>query len=227
MIVDVIIPALNEEEAIAKVVGDIPKEIVRNIVVVDNGSTDKTAEAAREAGALVYAQNERGYGAACLKGIEVLSNFEPVPELVVFLDGDYSDHPEQMHQVIAPILNNSADMVIGSRALGNREPGAMMPQQRFGNWLATFLIRFLYKFRYSDLGPFRAISWKALEEINMQDRDFGWTVEMQIKALKKGIRVSEVPVDYRQRRGHSKITGTVKGTFMAGYKILYTIFKYA
>lgn len=227
MIVDVIIPALNEEEAIAKVVGDIPKEIVRNIVVVDNGSTDKTAEAAREAGALVYAQNERGYGAACLKGIEVLSTFDPVPELVVFLDGDYSDHPEQMHQVIAPILNNSADMVIGSRALGNREPGAMMPQQRFGNWLATFLIRFLYKFRYSDLGPFRAISWKALEEINMQDRDFGWTVEMQIKALKKGIRVSEVPVDYRQRRGHSKITGTVKGTFMAGYKILYTIFKYA
>lgn len=227
MIVDVIIPALNEEEAIAKVVGDIPKEIVRNIVVVDNGSSDKTAEAAREAGALVYAQNERGYGAACLKGLEVLSNFEPVPELVVFLDGDYSDHPEQMHQVIAPILNNSADMVIGSRALGNREPGAMMPQQRFGNWLATFLIRFLYKFRYSDLGPFRAISWKALEEINMQDRDFGWTVEMQIKALKKGIRVSEVPVDYRQRRGHSKITGTVKGTFMAGYKILYTIFKYA
>lgn len=227
MIVDVIIPALNEEEAIAKVVGDIPKEIVRNIVVVDNGSTDKTAEAARDAGALVYAQNERGYGAACLKGIEVLSNFEPVPELVVFLDGDYSDHPEQMHQVIAPILNNSADMVIGSRALGNREPGAMMPQQRFGNWLATFLIRFLYKFRYSDLGPFRAISWKVLEEINMQDRDFGWTVEMQIKALKKGIRVSEVPVDYRQRRGHSKITGTVKGTFMAGYKILYTIFKYA
>lgn len=227
MIVDVIIPALNEEEAIAKVVGDIPKEIVRNIVVVDNGSTDKTAEAAREAGALVHTQNERGYGAACLKGIEVLSNFEPVPELVVFLDGDYSDHPEQMHQVIAPILNNSADMVIGSRALGNREPGAMMPQQRFGNWLATFLIRFLYKFRYSDLGPFRAISWKALEEINMQDRDFGWTVEMQIKALKKGIRVSEVPVDYRQRRGHSKITGTVKGTFMAGYKILYTIFKYA
>lgn len=227
MIVDVIIPALNEEEAIAKVLGDIPRNIVRNIVVVDNGSSDRTAEVAREAGALVYAEQNRGYGAACLKGIEVLAGFEPLPQLVVFLDGDYSDHPEQMQQVIAPILNNSADMVIGSRALGNREPGAMMPQQRFGNWLATFLIRILYKFRYSDLGPFRAITWKALKDIDMQDRDFGWTVEMQIKALKKGVRVSEVPVDYRQRRGHSKITGTVKGTIMAGYKILYTIFKYA
>ncbi|TXC76998.1 glycosyltransferase family 2 protein [Luteibaculum oceani] len=227
MIVDVVIPALNEEDAIGLVINDIPKDLVRNIYVVDNASTDKTPEVAKEAGAIVVKQNQRGYGAACLAGIERIKNSGQFPDILVFLDGDYSDHPEQMPNLTQPIITNKTDMVIGSRALGNRESGSMMPQQVFGNWLATFLIRMIYGFRYSDLGPFRAIRWSALEKINMQDRDFGWTVEMQIKALKHKLAISEVPVDYRQRRGHSKIAGTVKGTVLAGYKIIYTIFKYA
>lgn len=227
MIVDVVIPALNEEDAIGLVIGDIPKNLVRNIYVVDNASTDNTAGVAERAGAIVVKQNERGYGAACLAGIERIKNSGHFPDILVFLDGDYSDHPEQMPQLTARIEQNQTDMVIGSRALGNREAGSMMPQQVFGNWLATFLIRLFYGFKYSDLGPFRAIRWSALEKINMQDRDFGWTVEMQIKALKHQLKIEEIPVDYRQRKGHSKIAGTVKGTIMAGYKIIYTIFKYA
>lgn len=227
MVIDVVIPALNEEGAIAKVVGDIPKSLVRNIVVVDNASTDNTAAVAEAAGALVVRQNQKGYGAACLAGIAKVAENPIKPDILVFLDGDYSDHPEQMPLLVNPIIAGESDMVIGSRAKGQREAGAMAPQQIFGNWLATFLIRLIYKYRYSDLGPFRAISWKALQQIGMRDEDFGWTVEMQIKALKEKLKVSEVPVDYRQREGHSKITGTLRGTVMAGYKIIYTIFKYA
>ncbi|MGB0167066.1 MAG: glycosyltransferase family 2 protein [Luteibaculum sp.] len=227
MIVDVVIPALDEEKAIGQVVQSIPKNLVRHIVVADNGSKDKTAEVAMRNGALVVQAKQRGYGSACLAGIAQLKSFALLADIVVFLDGDFSDHPEQMPQVIAPILENKADLVIGSRALGKRERGAMLPQQRFGNWLATFLIRILYGHRYTDLGPFRAIRMPALEQIQMQDVNYGWTVEMQIKALKHKLNVVEVPVDYRKREGQSKIAGTLKGTLLAGYKIILTIIKYA
>ncbi len=227
MIVDVVIPALNEEEAIGKVLRDIPKDQVRTVFVADNGSTDNTAQVAQGKGARVVSEPQKGYGAACLAALHAVGQQNPVPDIVVFLDGDYSDHPEQMPQLIQPIANQEYDMVIGSRALGNRESGAMLPQQLFGNWLATWLIRMIYGFRYTDLGPFRAISWSALQQIGMVDQDFGWTVEMQVKALKKKLRICEVPVDYRKRKGQSKVTGTIKGSVMAGYKIIYTIFKYA
>ncbi len=222
-----IIPAFNEENAVGLVVKDIPKKLVRNIVVVDNNSSDRTAEVARTEGAVVVREHHQGYGAACLKGIAAVMDFSPRPDVVVFLDADYSDHPEEMGSLLAPIESGSAELVIGSRALGKREKGAMMPQQIFGNWLATRLMRVLYRAKFTDLGPFRAITSTALETIEMKDRDFGWTVEMQVKALKKNIAVAEVPVSYRKRRGVSKITGTIRGTAMAGYKIITTIFKYA
>jgi len=226
-IIDVIIPAYNEEGSIGKVVADIPKELVRHILVCNNASTDDTKQVAQANGATVVDQPLKGYGNACLKGIEFLKNLptEDKPDIVVFLDGDYSDHPEEMPKLIQPILENNMDMVIGSRAMGNKEKGSMTPQQVFGNWLATTLIRWFYGYKFTDLGPFRAITWEKLMLINMQDRDFGWTVEMQVKAAKKKLNCTEVPMTYRRRIGVSKVSGTIKGTIMAGYKILWTIFK--
>jgi len=222
--IDVVIPAYNEAQSVGLVVQDIPKYLVRHIVVADNNSTDDTARVAREAGAVVVAENHQGYGAACLKGLDFLRKQELKPDIVVFLDADYSDHPEEMTDLIQPILDGKAELVIGSRS--TREKGAMMPQQIFGNWLATSLMRVLYGAKFTDLGPFRAITWRALEEIRMQDRDFGWTVEMQVKVLKKKIPYAEHPVKYRRRKGVSKITGTIRGTFMAGYKIILTILRH-
>jgi glycosyltransferase involved in cell wall biosynthesis len=221
--ISVLIPAFNEEASIVRVLADLPAEMLHEIVVVDNGSTDRTAEVARLAGARVVQEPRRGYGQACLTGIARADH----PDIIVFLDGDYSDHPEELPQVLAPILEGRADMVIGARVPGKREPGAMLPQALFGNWLATTLIRLLWGFRYTDLGPFRAITRESLQRIGMRDTNFGWTVEMQIKALREGLRIVEVPVSYRRRVGVSKITGTIRGTVSAGYKILWTIARYA
>ena len=226
MVVDVIIPAFNEEEAVGHVVRDIPKELVREVVVVNNASSDRTRQRAEEAGATVLDQPLRGYGNACLLGIAHLRDKERRPDVVVFLDGDHSDHPEELPRLLAPIAEGQADLVIGSRALGTRERGSMTPQQVFGNRLACTLMRWLYGVHYTDLGPFRAIRWEALERLGMQDRNYGWTVEMQVKAARQQLPYAEVPVDYRRRIGFSKVSGTVKGTIMAGYKIIATIFKY-
>ena len=224
----VIIPAFNEAESIGKVVGDIPKGLVQEVVVVNNSSTDETEANAKAAGATVVREERKGYGFACLAGIAYADakQGEERPNIIVFMDGDYSDYPDQMGDVVAPIVNDGYDMVIGSRALGNRERGAMMPQQVFGNWLATSLMRLFYRVKYSDLGPFRAIRFDKLKELGMKDQTYGWTVEMQLKAAKKKYKITEVPVHYRKRIGVSKVTGTVKGTIMAGYKIIYTIFRY-
>lgn len=225
-VIDVIIPAYNEADAIALVIGDIPKGLVRCVVVANNGSTDATRAVAEKAGAIVVDQPLRGYGNACLKAMEQVSAHQPMPDIVVFLDADHSDHPEQLPQVIAPIVRGEADLVIGSRALGSKERGSMTPQQVFGNWLATRMMRWLYGVRFTDLGPFRAVRYDALLAIGMRDRTFGWTVEMQVKAAKLHLRCVEVPVDYRKRIGVSKVSGTVYGTVMAGYKIIATILKY-
>jgi glycosyltransferase involved in cell wall biosynthesis len=194
--------------------------------VVDNGSKDKTADIATANGATVLYQPLPGYGNACLMGIDYLKNSESKPNIVVFMDGDYSDYPAQLIQVVQPILNDQADFVIGSRALGNRESGSMTFPQVFGNWLATSMMRWFYGVSYTDLGPFRAIRFKDLVNIDMQDKTFGWTVEMQIKAAKHKLRTTEVAVNYKKRIGVSKVSGTVKGTILAGYKIIFTIFKY-
>ncbi|MCU0369639.1 MAG: glycosyltransferase family 2 protein [Cyclobacteriaceae bacterium] len=225
-LVKVIIPAYNEEDAIEKVIREIPKEIVSEVVVVNNGSTDNTENTARQAGATVLNEPVAGYGRACLKGIEYLAQSKPTPDIVVFMDGDYSDYPEEISMLLAPILENNADLVIGSRALGKRERGSMTPQQVFGNWLATRLLKIFYGVKFTDLGPFRAINYEKLVALNMLDKNYGWTVEMQLKAAKIGLRCVEVPVRYRKRIGISKVSGTVKGTVMAGYKIITTIFKY-
>lgn len=222
----VIIPAYNEENAVGKVVNAIPKDWVQEIVVVNNNSNDQTPVVAREAGATVLEQPLQGYGNACLKGLEYIAAKECLPEVVLFLDADYSDYPEEAPLLIAPILSGEVDMVIGSRNLGQREKGAMTPQQIFGNWLATTLIRWLYRVEYTDLGPFRAVGYQQLCQIDMQDKTYGWTVEMQVKAAKLGLKTKEVPVSYRNRIGHSKISGTIKGTVLAGYKIITTIIKY-
>lgn len=224
--VDVVIPAYNEESSLPKVLGDLPRPPVRRVAVADNNSTDRTAEVAREAGAEVVPAPRQGYGSACLAGLAHLRETGP-PEIVVFIDGDYSDHPEELPSVIAPIVEGRADMVIGSRVLGEREPGALLPQARAGNIVACVLIRILYRHRYTDLGPFRAIRWDALERLEMRDPDFGWTAEMQVKALRHDLRVVDVPVRYRKRVGVSKITGTLKGTVLAGYKILWTVFRHS
>jgi glycosyltransferase involved in cell wall biosynthesis len=224
--IDVVIPALNEEASLPRVLADLPRPPVRRIVVADNGSTDGTVRVAREGGAVVVPAPRRGYGSACLAGLDHLRHHDP-PDLVVFVDADYSDHPEELPRLIAPILSGAADVVIGSRVLGEREPGALLPQARAGNLVACWLIRLLYGHRYTDLGPFRAIRWDALERIGMSDPNFGWTAEMQVKALRHKLRVAEVPVSYRRRVGVSKITGTVTGTLRAGYKILWTVLRYS
>jgi glycosyltransferase involved in cell wall biosynthesis len=222
----VIIPAFNEENSVGKVIADIPKDIVSEVIVVNNNSNDLTSLNAFNAGATVVDEPNQGYGNACLKGLAYLKELKNKPDIVIFLDADYSDYPEEIAQLIAPILNQDYDMVIGSRALGNRESGSMMPQQIFGNWLATTLLNFFYKVNYTDLGPFRAIKYDKLLEIDMVDRNYGWTVEMQLKAAKLKFKTMEVPVKYRVRIGHSKVSGTIKGTIGAGYKIITTIFKY-
>ena len=224
--VTIIIPAFNEENGIGEVIREIPKDFVTEIVVVNNASTDQTEKIALEAGATVLREPVPGYGRACLKGIEYLKKSALHPDIVVFLDADHSDYPEEMQALVMPIMEEKADLVIGSRSLGKREQGSMTPQQIFGNWLATQLLKILYDVRFTDLGPFRAIRFDKLMELNMQDKTYGWTVEMQLKAAKMGFRCAEVPVRYRKRIGFSKISGTVKGTVMAGYKIIATIFKY-
>lgn len=222
--ISVVIPALNEEASLPLVLGDIPRDLVQQVIVVDNGSADRTAEVAAAHGATVVKEPARGYGSACLRGLAELA--KSPPDIVVFLDADYSDHPDEMRQILAPILNGQADFVLGSRLAGNRERWAMPPQSVWGNRLACFLMRILFAARYTDLGPFRAIRWDALEKLGMCDRNFGWTVEMQIKAARAGLRTMEVPVSYRRRVGASKISGTVRGTILAGSKILYLIGKY-
>ncbi len=220
--IGVVIPALDEERAIGKVVGDVPVWVDR-VVVCDNGSRDRTAEVASAGGAIVVDQPERGYGAACLAGIATLPDFD----ILVFMDGDYSNYGEDMGDLVRPIASGEADFVLASRTLGAREKGSLTPQQRFGNWLATTLIRILWGRRYTDLGPYRAIRRTSLEQLAMQDRTYGWTVEMQIKAAEQALRVLEVPGRYRKRIGQSKVSGTVKGTIMAGYKILSIIARHA
>lgn len=226
-VIDVIIPAYNEEKSIGLVLADIPRNLVREVIVCNNASTDQTTEVARRGGAIVLDQPRRGYGSACLKGIEYLrqKRVADQPDIVVFLDGDYSDYPQEMPELVRPILEEGMDLVIGSRALGNMERGAMQPQQIFGNWLATNLIRIFYNYRFTDLGPFRAIAFKSLLALEMTDPDFGWTVEMQVKAAKMKFKCTEIPVRYRVRVGISKVSGTIRGTILAGHKILWTIFK--
>lgn len=222
-----IIPALNEAASIAKVIEEIPKGLVTAVIVCNNGSTDATREKAERAGAIVVDEPKPGYGWACLKGMDYIARQRSPPDIVCFIDGDYSDYPQEMTAVVAPVLKGEQDLVIGSRALGKRAKGAMTVPQRFGNWLATRLMRFLYGVTYTDLGPFRAIRYPALLALQMADKTYGWTIEMQIKAIKKGLRVAEVPVNYRKQIGRSKVSGTVRGTLGAGYKILLTIFKHA
>lgn len=221
-VIKVVIPAQNESQAIGKVISEIP-EWVNEIVVADNGSTDDTAEVAKAHGATVISVPVPGYGRACLGGIEAAG----VYDILVFLDGDASDYPEDMTALVKPISGGQADMVIGSRVLGERQKGSLTLQQRFGNALACWLMKIIWKHRYTDLGPFRAISREGLEKLNMEAPTFGWTVEMQIRALKQGLRCQDVPVRYRKRIGKSKISGTIKGVIMAGVYILGTIFKEA
>lgn len=226
MIVDVIIPAFNEQDSIPLVIEHIPKNVVREIIIVDNNSTDNTGKNAKNAGATVIKQPKQGYGNACLKGIEYVSEKTEKPDTIVFLDADYSDHPEEMNLLLKEIWNG-ADIVIGNRVKAKREKGSMTPQQVFGNNLACWLMRILFRYRYKDLGPFRAIKYSKLMQIEMKDKTYGWTVEMQLKALKYKLKIAQVDVSYRRRTfGKSKVSGTIKGTFLAGYKIITTIFKY-
>ena len=221
----VIIPVFNEQDSIGKVLGNIPKGLASEVVVVNNGSTDGTVNEANAHGATVIDEPRRGYGQACLTGIEYAESLKEKPDIIVFLDGDYSDYPEEMTEVVRPIVEQDYDMVIGSRTLGKAEPGALLPQARFGNALATTLIKIFYGMKFTDLGPFRAIKFQKLLGLQMTDTTFGWTVEMQVKAAKLGYKCTEIPVSYRKRIGVSKISGTVSGSFRAGYMILWTIFK--
>jgi glycosyltransferase involved in cell wall biosynthesis len=225
MQIDVIIPAHNEEKAIAHVLNEIPDALVSRVIVVDNASSDQTADEALRGGATVVREEIPGYGRACLKGLEWIETSGQRPDIIVFLDGDHSDYPEYMYAVVQPIVEDRADLVIGSRALGELQKGAMTIPQLFGNWLATQLIHLFFGYRFTDLGPFRAIRYSALQKLQMTDKDYGWTVEMQVKAARHGMRCLEVPVPYRKRIGTSKISGTIKGTLLAGNKILWTIFK--
>lgn len=220
--IDVLIPALDEEQSLPMVLEAIPAKWVRRVVVVDNGSTDRTASIAEERGAIVVEEQRRGYGSACLAGLAHIA--EDPPDVVVFMDADFSDHPEELPRVVEPILLGDAELVIGSRTIGDRQRGALLPQAVYGNKLACTLVEVLYGYHFTDLGPFRAVTWSALQRMRMRDIDFGWTVEMQVKAARMRIPAVEVPVSYRKRVGVSKITGTIRGTVLAGYKILYTIF---
>ena len=224
-IIDVVIPAYNEEQSIGYVISDIPKDWVREVIVCNNNSKDNTARVAKDHGAIVVHEPRPGYGSACLKGLAHIAVQAQNPDIVVFMDGDYSDHPDQLPELVAPIVKDGMDLVIGSRALGQLERGSMTPQQIFGNWLATTLIRFFYNYEFTDLGPFRAVRYDKLLQLNMQDPDFGWTVEMQVKAAKYQFKCTEIPVKYRKRIGVSKVSGTIRGTLLAGHKILWTIFK--
>ena len=225
-IIKVIIPAYNEQDSIANVINDIPN-IVDEIIVISNNSTDNTEINAKNAGATVLQENRKGYGFACLKGMDYISKQKSKPEIIVFLDGDYSDYPEQLTEIVAPIIENNIDFVIGSRVKRLRETGSMTPQQVFGNWLATFLMKLFFGAKFTDLGPFRAIKYDKLLGLNMEDKTYGWTVEMQLKALKQKLSYVEIPMKYRNRIGISKVSGTVKGTIFAGIKILTWIFKYS
>lgn len=223
----VIIPAYNEAGSIGKVINEIPGLLVNKIVVVNNNSTDQTAEIAKLSGATVLEEKLMGYGSACLKGIQYLTglNKEAQPDILVFMDGDYSDFPGEIGLLLDPVKEKNMDMVIGSRIIGKREKGSLTPQQIFGNWLFTRLMKLFYKVNYTDLGPFRAIRFEKLLELEMQDKSFGWTIEMQIKAAKKQFNCTEVPVSYRKRIGKSKISGTLGGASKAAIKIIYTLFK--
>jgi len=227
-IIKVIIPAFNEQDAIANVVNEIPK-IVDEIIVVSNNSTDNTEINAKNAGATVLKEHRKGYGFACLKGMEYIANLalEKQPYIIVFLDGDYSDYPAQLIEIIDPIIKDDIDFVIGTRVKRLRETGAMTPQQVFGNWLATFLMTLLFKAKFTDLGPFRAIKYQKLLALKMVDKTYGWTIEMQLKVLKQKLSYVEIPVKYKNRIGVSKVSGTIKGTIFAGVKILGWIFKYS
>lgn len=225
MVIDVVIPALDEEQALPLVLEELPLDRVRRIVVVDNGSRDRTAEVARTRGAEVVHEPQRGYGAACLAGVRRLAG-DP-PETVVFIDGDHADFPAELPLVVAPIERGDADMVIGSRTAGGAQVGSLTPQQRLGNAVACAALRWIYGARYTDLGPFRAIRWDALRRLGMRDRDYGWTVEMQIRAARAGLRTAEVPVSYRPRIGTSKVSGTLRGTIGASRKILWTLARHA
>lgn len=222
----IIIPAFNEEQSIGKVIRAIPNEFVEKVIVVNNNSTDATAIVAENAGAKVLHEVQMGYGFACLKGIDYLKKLSCPPEIIVFLDGDFSDFPEELPILVNPILTDGYDMVIGSRVLGKREKGALTPQQVVGNWIATRLMQLFYGVSYTDLGPFRAIKWTSLQKLNMRDTTYGWTIEMQLKAAKMKMKTTEVAVNYRVRIGVSKVSGTLKGAFLAGVKIIWTIFKF-
>jgi len=225
-IIKIIIPAFNEQGSIAHVINDIPDSI-EEVIVVSNNSTDNTEINAKNAGATVLTENQKGYGYACLKGMTHIASLETKPDIVVFLDGDYSDYPEELTKLVEPIINNNIDFVIGARVKRLREHGSMTPQQIFGNWLATFLMKLMFGAKFTDLGPFRAIKYDKLLALNMEDKTYGWTVEMQLKAIKKKLTYVEIPVNYRNRIGVSKVSGTVKGSIFAGIKILGWIFKYS
>ncbi|MDC6389200.1 glycosyltransferase family 2 protein [Maribacter sp. PR1] len=224
--IKVIIPAFNEADSIAHVIRDLPKS-VSEIIVVNNDSSDATVENALAAGATVLTETKKGYGYACLCGMHYIDKQSKPPDIIVFIDGDYSDYPEELDKVVAPIIENDLDFVVGARKKSLREEGSMTPQQVFGNWLATFLMRLFFGAKFTDLGPFRAIKYESLKELEMADKTYGWTVEMQLKILRKKMAYIEVPVRYKRRIGVSKVSGTVKGTIFAGVKILGWIFKYS
>jgi glycosyltransferase involved in cell wall biosynthesis len=225
-IIKVIIPAFNEEASIGKVISEIP-DLVSEIIVVSNNSSDQTETVAKKAGATVLREPQKGYGYACLKGLGYIASQEIKPDIVVFLDGDYSDYPQDLHKIVTPIINNNMDLVIGSRVKKWREKGSMTFPQIFGNWLATSLMTLFFNAKFTDLGPFRAIKYEKLLALQMQDKTYGWTVEMQLKAIKQKLTYIEVPVHYKNRIGTSKVSGTFKGAIFAGVKILGWIFKYS
>lgn len=225
-IIKVIIPAYNEQDSIANVITEIPS-VVSEVIVVNNNSTDNTVLMAEKAGATVLTETQKGYGYACLKGMEYIASQNKKPDIIVFLDGDYSDYPEELTKIIAPILTNDIDLVIGARVPELREKYSVTPQQIFGNWLACILMKLFFKSTFTDLGPFRAIKYHKLLALNMSDKTYGWTVEMQLKALKQQFSYIEVPVNYKKRIGVSKVSGTIKGAIFAGVKILTWIFKYS
>lgn len=224
--IKVIIPAFNEADSIAAVINEIP-ETVEEVIVVNNNSTDETVTNAKAAGATVLTEERKGYGYACLKGMNYIAEQSKTPDIIVFIDGDYSDYPEELDKLVAPILNETVDFVVGARVKRLREGGSMTPQQVFGNWLATSLMKLFFGATFTDLGPFRAIRYDKLLLLEMEDKTYGWTVEMQLKALKKKLAYTEVPVRYKRRIGVSKVSGTVKGSIFAGIKILGWIFKYS